>query len=167
MYIYDPSSLLIPDFSNTETCNTRCSTSREHTGKGRVQNLHGALNKAGYCTSHSSLKKPSKHKLPGLMACVRVDWAEGTQPLCLVFYANSKGKSLTSKVSNQILSKLCCSQWPNTITNSTDCVMFRASSQDNFRGLCGLMQTKLHAWQTNAQGVFFLNKATCRTLLET
>lgn len=108
-----------------------------------------------------------KHKLPGLMACVRVDWAEGTQPLCLVFYANSKGKSLTSKVSNQILSKLCCSQWPNTITNSTDCVMFRASSQDNFRGLCGLMQTKLHAWQTNAQGVFFLNKAACRTLLET
>lgn len=83
----------------------------------------------GLVTVHHILlsRGRAKHKLPGLMACVRVDWAEGTvrvdwaegtQPLCLVFYANSKVKALTSKVSNQILSKLCCSQRPNTITNS-------------------------------------------------
>lgn len=132
-------------------------------GKAEPKPFMGHWTRAGYCTSHSSLKK---HKLPGLMACVHVNWAEGMQPLCLVFYANSKGKALTSKVSNQILSKLCCSQWPNTITNSWT-VVCRASSQDNFRGLCGLMRTKLHAWQTNAQGVFFVNKATCSTLSET
>lgn len=55
----------------------------------------------------------------------------------------------------------------NTITDSTDCVMCRAPSQGNFRGLCALMRTKLHAWQTNAQDMFFLNKATCRALPET
>lgn len=74
----------------------------------------------GLATVHHILlsRGRAKHKLPGLMACVRVDWAEGTQPLCLVFYANSKVKALTSKVSNQILSQLCCSQRLNTITNS-------------------------------------------------
>lgn len=56
-----------------------------------------------------------------MMACVDVGWAEGTQPLSLVFWANCRGKGLSGKLSDQILSQGC--RLTPSLSQQTGCVM--------------------------------------------